>query len=224
MQLSNNLFAYSWQGQDNNCNSYLIANCLESGRHLLIDPGHMKTQGTGEPALEMLLKGMQEDGVDPAGISLILLTHCHPDHTESAAFFQKRLNTRIAIHSAEADIYGQMGGIANLILKEGELNLGRKHPLKLQVIHTPGHSPGHINIFWPDEKTLFSGDLVFYRSTGRTDLPGSSLADMKESIRRISALELDWLLCGHAYGHPGIIQGSEEIRENFQSISQQLMI
>lgn len=223
MQLLNNLYAYTWKGQDNNCNSYLISNCLDQERHLLIDPGYIKTQETDEPALEKLLQGIQGDGVDPYGIELIILTHCHPDHVESAVFFQSRLKTKIAIHHAEAEIYGQMGGTADLILDDGDLKLGRKNPDLFQVLHTPGHSPGHIALYWPAEKTLVAGDLVFYHSTGRTDLPGGNKVELKQSIERVASLDLEWVLCGHPYGHSGIIQGKDAITENFRFIAQDLI-
>ncbi len=223
MQLIKNLFGYVWQGQDNNCNSYLISDCLDQNKHMLIDPGHIKTKGTNEPALEVLLKGIKDDGLDPSAIGLILLTHCHPDHIEAASFFQSRLNTKIAIHKAEADIYQQMGGMADLLLDEGDLILGTQ-PLKLNIFHCPGHSPGHITIYWAKEKVLIAGDLIFYHSTGRTDLPGGSLSEMKQSIRRLFPLDIEWLLSGHPYGHPGIIEGGEHVKENFQFLSQQLMI
>jgi len=223
MQLAENLYAYLWQGQDNNCNTYLISNCLEQGKHLVIDPGHMKTQGNDEPALEMLLKGIQGDGLDPAAIGMIVLTHCHPDHVEAAGFFQSRLKTPIAIHRTEAGLYEQMGGIADLILDEGDLILGYENPVTLNIFHSPGHSPGHITIYWAKAKALIAGDLIFYRSTGRTDLPGGSLPQMKESIKRLSELDIEWLLCGHAYGNSGVIEGKEEVQNNFQFLAQQLM-
>lgn len=223
MQLDKNLFAYTWQGQDNNCNTYLISDCIDEGKHLLFDPGHIKTQGSGEPALEKLLQGIQADGLDPSGIHLIILTHCHPDHVEAASFFQSRLNTKVAIHQAESGIYEQMGGFADLILEEGELKLGRKKPTDFQIFHSPGHSPGHITIYCPTEKALVAGDLIFYHSTGRTDLPGGNPVQMSESIKRVSNLDLEWLLCGHPYGHPGVLKGKDEIRENFQFLAQMMI-
>jgi len=223
MQLEKNLYGYIWQGKDNNCNSYLIADCLDQNKHLLIDPGHIKTKVANESALEVLLKGIQDDGLDPGSIGLILLTHCHPDHIEAASFFQTRLKAKVALHRAEAEIYQQMGGMADLLLDEGDLILGTQ-PLKLDIFHSPGHSPGHITIYWPEKKVLIAGDLIFYQSTGRTDLPGGSLSEMKQSIIRLSSLDIEWLLSGHPYGHPGIIQGAENVKKNFQFLLQQLMI
>lgn len=224
MQLFENLYAYAWQGQDNNCNTYLVSNCLDKNKHLIIDPGHIKTKGSGEPALEKLLQGMQSDGLDPGAISLILLTHCHHDHIEAAGFFQTRINARVAIHRAEADLLEQIGGRADLLLDEGELILGTKKPLTLNILHTPGHSPGHINIHWPKEKVLVTGDLMFYRSAGRTDLPGGDPALMKQSIKHVSKLDIDWLLCGHSYGQPGVLQGKEEVQENFKFLLEQMRV
>ncbi|MFH2130291.1 MAG: MBL fold metallo-hydrolase, partial [bacterium] len=216
--------AYVWQGKDNNCNTYLISNCLDQNRHLIIDPGHIKTKGTGEPALEMLLQGIQNDGLDPGAIGLILLTHCHPDHVEAAGFFQTRLNACVAIHRVEAEVYDRMGGKADLLLNEGQLKLGRQNPLTVDILHCPGHSPGHVALYWPKEKVLIAGDLIFYRSSGRTDLPGGDLSQMKQSIKRVSSLDIEWLLCGHPYGHPGLIEGRDEVRDNFRFLAQQMLI
>ena len=59
----------------------------------------------------------------------------------------------------------------------GNLDLGTQSPVRLEVFHTPGHSPGHITVYWPAEKVLIAGDLIFYRSTGRVDLPGGDAGD-----------------------------------------------
>ncbi|MBU2512890.1 MBL fold metallo-hydrolase [bacterium] len=215
MKLIDNLYHYIWSGQDNNCNSYLFANVLENGGHLLIDPGHIKTPHRGEAALERLLRSIQDDGLDPTLIGLILLTHCHPDHCESAFALRRELGALVAIHESEAAYIKSMGGEVDLYLKEGDLRLGFEESLDLRIFHSPGHSPGHVTIYYPGKKVLIAGDLVFYRSTGRTDLPGGSPEQMKESIEQLSKLDVEYLLCGHPYGHPGVIKGKEEIKANF---------
>ena len=99
----------------------------------------------------------------------------------------------------------------DIMLREGELNVGH---LNFQVIHTPGHSPGSVCLYWPDKKVLFTGDVVFDQGVGRTDLPGGSGENLKESIRTLSRLEVDYLLPGH--GEP--ISGRDLVIANFSDI------
>jgi hydroxyacylglutathione hydrolase len=63
---------------------------------------------------------------------------------------------------------------------------------------------------------LFTGDLVFKEGLGRTDLPGGDGAKLKDSIKRLSDLEVEWLLPGHGE----IISGAEKVRKNFTDIEQ----
>jgi len=86
--------------------------------------------------------------------------------------------------------------------------------LNFEVIHTPGHSPGSVCLYWPDRKTLFTGDVVFNQGVGRTDLPGGDGEKLKESIRKISRLDVDYLLTGHG----DIVAGEEAVKQNFKAI------
>ena len=86
--------------------------------------------------------------------------------------------------------------------------------LDLKVFHTPGHSPGSVCLYWTQQKALFSGDLVFKEGIGRTDLPGGDGAKLKESIKKLVNLEIDWLFPGHG----NMISGKEEVRSNFNEI------
>jgi len=223
MKLLNNLFAYTWNGQDNNCNTYVFANALDNNRHLVIDPGHIKTPSTGEAALERLLSEMQMDGLQTEDVGMVLLTHCHPDHFESARYLQENYQALVAIHEIEGAVYAHYGGTADFLLRDGELKLGKKKPFLLNVLHCPGHSPGHVAFYWAPEKVLIAGDAIFYQSTGRTDLPGGSPDQMKQSILRLSEMDIEVLLCGHPYGHPGIIQGKKDVMENFDFLKQHIL-
>jgi glyoxylase-like metal-dependent hydrolase (beta-lactamase superfamily II) len=223
MRLVADLFAYVWSGRDNNCNSYVLAGVLKDGRHVLIDPGHVTTPALGEAGLQGLRDEMERDGIDPDAVGLVLLTHCHPDHSEAASVIRERSGALVAIHQAEADIYSRFGGVVDLFLGEGTLDLGTQSPVHLTVFHSPGHSPGHTTIYWPRERVLIAGDLIFYRSTGRVDLPGGDAQLMKNSIERLAQLEIDYVLCGHPYGHPGIIQGADEVRTNFDFLRNHLL-
>jgi len=222
MKLTENLYAYIWKGSDNNCNSYLFANILSDKKHILVDPGHIITPYLGEPAFEILVKEIEKDGLRIEDIGLILLTHAHEDHVESAWKFKERSGALIALHKDEVSL-NQMfgGGKIDLQLEEGELKLSKPLIDKVEILKTPGHSSGEISIYWPAKKALAVGDVVFFRSTGRVDLPGGSAEMLKKSIERLSTLDVQYLLCGHAYGHPGVFQDKEAIRQNFEFIKEE---
>jgi hydroxyacylglutathione hydrolase len=218
MRLVDNLYAYVWQGNDNNCNSYLIASALKDKRHILFDPGHITTPFYGEPGLAQLVREMETDGIDAKEIGLIILTHAHPDHCESARLVKEGSGAPVALHKADELFYQALGGKADMYLEEGDLVLGEENQLKLKVFHSPGHSPGHITIYWPEHKVLIAGDVIFYQSTGRVDLPGGNAEALKQSIQSLSELDVEYLLCGHAYGHPGVIQGKDAVKQNFDFV------
>ena len=218
MKLIDNIYHYIWSGQDNNCNSYLLANLLKDGGHVLVDPGHVQTPQSKEPALNQLLSLIQADGLDPRKIGMVLLTHFHPDHCEGAIALQREWDCLVGIHETEAEFFAQYGGVTDLFLQEGNLEFSNETTMDLQIYHSPGHSPGHVTIYDPALKVLIAGDLIFYRSTGRADLPGGSSEQMKQSIKRLAELDIEYLLCGHPYGHPGVLKGKKEIQENFDTI------
>jgi glyoxylase-like metal-dependent hydrolase (beta-lactamase superfamily II) len=111
--------------------------------------------------------------------------------------------------------YGTAMGIAEfepqILLREGALRVG---DMKFQIIHAPGHSPGSICLYWPQEKALFTGDVIFYQGIGRTDLPGGDGQALKESIRRLSKLDVEHLLSGHGE----IVSGAARVKRNFSEV------
>ena len=240
MKLVENLYAYLWPGitmaemqrYGNNCNSYLIANSLKEGKHIIIDPGQVVNE-VKQRCLDRLIVEMNKDGIRVDDIGLIIYTHAHPDHYEAGPAIKGMSNAPIAISKDESEFMNTVGrqmakqleafGIripeiaADLYLEDGELDLGEAKVI-LRILNTPGHSPGHVSIYWPDMKALFGGDLVFNGSTGRVDIPGGSARLIKESIEKVSQLEIEYLLTGHQYGSPGIIQGRENIKRNFDFV------
>ena len=218
MKLLDSLYAYVWRGNDNNCNSYLIADVIKENKHLLIDPGHITTPFYGEPGLATLMKEIERDGIDAKQIGMIILTHAHPDHCEAAGLIKEKSGALVALHRADEPFYLAVGGKMDVPLEEGELTLSEDSMGKLKVFHTPGHSPGHIALYLTEPKVLIAGDVIFYRSTGRVDLPGGNGEALKHSIRQLSSLNVEYLLCGHPYGHPGIIKGKEAVRRNFEFV------
>lgn len=223
MKLVDNLYAYVWRGEDNNCNSYLFANALKGGGHVLIDPGHITTPMYRQPGWERLVQEMVGDGLDAAAVGLVILTHAHTDHSEAAGLIRKEHGALVAASEIESRMYKRMGGAVDVYLEEGELLLGQNGRMKLEILLSPGHSPGHITIYWPEQKVLITGDVVFFRSTGRVDLPGGSAAALKQSIEKLSELDVEYLLCGHPYGHPGVIEGKTAVRQNFDFIKMNIL-
>ena len=211
MKILDNLHAFLWLSpSENNCNAYLI----NTDKKILVDPGHYHL-------FSHVRDGLSGLSLSPQDIDLVIVTHGHPDHMEALKVFANT-SALIAVSSIEMDFiktvaphYGEALGIADFepdfLLQEGNLNVGE---IEFQVIHTPGHSPGSICLFWPEKKVFFTGDVVFNQGIGRTDLPGGDGQELKESIKRISLLDAEYLLSGHG----DILSGRESIKNNFEGI------
>ena len=243
MRLIGNFYAYLWPGltvaemrrYGNNCNSYLVANGLLGGKHVLIDPG-MEVNEAGQNCLGRLVSEMAKDGIKIEDTGLILNTHAHPDHYGASESIRKISGTQVAIGKGEENLLKlavddtfrhmkntdfQMPVInPDFYLVEGELRLGEH--LFARIILTSGHSPGHLGIYWPEAKIFMAGDLIFNKSTGRVDIPGGNAEQLKESIETVAGLDIEYLLTGHQYGSPGIIQGRQQITDNFNFIRTQI--
>ncbi len=233
MQLMKNLYVYLWEGRGNNCHTYLFADVLRGERpHVLIDPGHVMNE-IGERCLERLLNLMSLDRIRPEEIGLILNTHSHPDHCQANKALAERggggIGRALIALSQEEDEFrrrsqGHLLGLKvdfepDFYLKEGELNLGQgEGRITLQVIHTPGHTPGSLCFYWSENKVLFSGDVLFYGGVGRTDLVGGNGGELRQSIEKLSELEVEYILPGHSTEFGGLIRGREKVRENFAFI------
>ncbi len=253
MEVIQDVFAYVWQGQGNNANSYALRYRVDGqAKYVLIDPGHKviatpvmdprsrkAMQLQEEEGLEMLVENLRKDGIDLKDVGLIINTHGHIDHCEASFALAQEAGIPIALHEKDKDVSHR--GMANMLtmagekpddgqlepdlyLQEGELRLGKPDPITLQIIHTPGHSPGSVSVYWPEKKTLIAGDVIFYRSTGRWDLPGGDIRQLKESVTRLASLDCELLLTGHPYGHPGIIKGKKEIQTNFNFALHQVLM
>jgi hydroxyacylglutathione hydrolase len=222
MKLNQSLYAYVWKGNDNNCNTYLFANVFDGNKHILIDPGHIVTPYLHEEAYKRLIKEIESDGLKVTDIGLVILTHAHPDHVESSEKFRSLYGIPVAMHKDDIGTYKMFSGdnIIDIMLEEGILNLATPTKSPIEIIKVPGHSPGHVAVYWLSQKALAAGDVVFYHSMGRVDLPGGDEPAMKASIYKLAGLDLEYLLCGHPYMHPGVIQGKEAIKKNFDMVKE----
>jgi hydroxyacylglutathione hydrolase len=153
-----------------------------SDRALIVDPGD---------EADRLLAAIDQLGVTLDGI---LLTHTHFDHVGAVAPVARATGAEVWVPEIErgvlADInsYVPFSGFGPFEDYEAEHTLAGGEKLELagleiDVLFTPGHSPGHVTFSIPDEQVVFSGDVLFQGSVGRTDLPGGDWPTLLESIR-----------------------------------------
>ncbi len=143
-------------------------------------------------------------------VGRIVLTHCHYDHLGGAAAFQKATGAKVYLHEAEATPI--MAGDSSLAisgmfgqklkqLKVEPLKTGQKLKCgssELEVLHTPGHSPGSIVLHDKESRSAIVGDTVFCDGgVGRWDLPGGDLGQLISSLKRLGELGLKNMYPGH---------------------------
>ena len=155
----------------------------------VIDPGD-------EP--ELIQEALEKEGVE---VRYLLLTHGHYDHTTAVpALHRVYPQADIYIHQADANgagstLFPLAGEVDDLKLyDEGDVIRLGDH--EIQVLHTPGHSPGSVTL--KVEDVLFTGDTLFAGSCGRTDLRGGSYEQIMQSLKRLGELKGDFHVCpGH---------------------------
>jgi hydroxyacylglutathione hydrolase len=154
----------------------------DSDRALIVDPGE---------EADRLLGAIDELGVTLDGI---LLTHTHFDHVGAVAPVAKATGAEVWVPEIEKVVLDDImafvpwPGFGPFESYDAEHTLSGGEKLELagfdiDVLFTPGHSPGHVTFSIPDESAVFSGDVLFEGSVGRTDLPGGDWGTLLESIR-----------------------------------------
>lgn len=192
-------------------NSYLFAD-EATGHAVVFDaPDH---------TVEPLLREARQRGWEVKGL---WLTHGHFDHFADHGLVRDCFpSARVLIHkldeakTAHPELQTRMFGLPfeipplkadGYVTDNEKLKLGSQDAV---VLHTPGHSPGHVAYYFPAEHILVGGDLIIGGSVGRTDLPDSNHANLEASVRRIMALPPETRLLG---GH-GPETTLQEEREN----------
>ncbi|MGV3708079.1 MAG: MBL fold metallo-hydrolase [Gemmatimonas sp.] len=157
----------------------------ESREAVLVDPGD---------EAERLLAAVEAEG---AALTAIWLTHAHFDHIGAVAAILRQRNVPVWLHPADRQLYDNAPAAAARFglmvepqpaptheLAEGDvMRLGR---YQFDVLHTPGHSPGHVGFLGHD--VLLGGDCVFAGSVGRTDLPMCDPVIFQDTLQRLAAL------------------------------------
>ena len=155
-----------------------------SNKALIVDPGEEAPK---------LLAAIEQLGLELEGI---LLTHTHFDHVGAVAPVARATGAEVWVPELEkqvlADVmaYVPWSGIGPYESWDAEHTVAGGERLELagfeiDVLFTPGHSPGHVTYSIADESAAFSGDVLFEQSVGRTDLPGGDWPTLLESIRML---------------------------------------
>jgi hydroxyacylglutathione hydrolase len=163
-------------------NCYLIG-CAETLEGAVIDPGW--------DAATILAEA------EAAGLTIryVLNTHAHWDHVSANADVVARTGAQLALHPKDLPLLRARGGAdvwglpvktspePDVLLTEGQsIQIGH---LTLQVLFTPGHTPGHVSFYEADAGVVFDGDVLFKQGIGRTDLPGGDQQALMHSIREV---------------------------------------
>jgi hydroxyacylglutathione hydrolase len=190
-------------------NSYLVAD--EATRQAVIFDAPNDTT-------HALVRQATERGWDVMGL---WLTHGHIDHIADHAVVTKAFpRARVLLHQLDERKLQNPNSMypvpfvtparsADGYLTDGQVLTIGSSPVR--VIHTPGHSPGHVVFYLPAEGVLIGGDLILMGAVGRTDFPDCSFPDLQASLRKVMVLPGNTqLLPGH--GHPSLL--GEERRNN----------
>jgi glyoxylase-like metal-dependent hydrolase (beta-lactamase superfamily II) len=156
-----------------------------SDHAVIVDPGD---------EAERILGVVESLGLE---VDAILVTHCHFDHIGAVAPVARATGAPVWCPEIEVPILADImsfvpfSGFGPYESYEADHALGGGERLELagmdiDVLFTPGHSPGHVTYSIPDEHALFSGDVLFKGSVGRTDLPGGDWNTLLESIRSLA--------------------------------------
>lgn len=159
-----------------------VLGCESTGQAVVVDPG-------GDA--ERILAAVQRRGLT---VTTIINTHGHFDHVGANLRLKEATGAELLIHAADEPMLSRVTTVAGMygmhaenspapdrLLEDGQVIRFGNHTL--QVIHTPGHTPGGCCLYLEAEQKLISGDTLFADGVGRTDLPGGSHEQLVTSIR-----------------------------------------
>ncbi len=194
-------------------NTYILYN--EFNECIIIDPGCYFDEE--KEALSAFITGQ---GLTPV---MLLNTHCHLDHVFGNKFVAETYGLKLHIHKGEKQVldfapasglmynmpFDNYAGEIEFLEAGSTIKLGAD---ELKILFTPGHSPGSLSFYSQADGFVISGDVLFYRSIGRTDLPGGNFDTLVNSIRtQLFVLPEDTRVYS---GHGPLTKIGDEKREN----------
>jgi hydroxyacylglutathione hydrolase len=165
-------------------NTYLLFDSI-TRECVVVDPGCYEQEERYE--LESFIND------NKLNVTLLLNTHCHVDHVLGNYFVKERYKVKLLIHKNDepvlkaVKVYAPNYGFFQYqeTAPDGYLNEGDSITVgteSLSVLFVPGHAPGHVAFYHSNSKQLIAGDVLFYNSIGRTDLPGGHYDTLIQSI------------------------------------------
>lgn len=165
-------------------NTYILID--KTGDCVIVDPGCYKAAEQKE-----LKDYIEQHQLNPIAL---LNTHCHIDHVLGNAFVANTYKIPLYMHEMELETYkgtdrwAQLFGMVLEEIPEHRIYITEGQTVSfgstsLEVLFTPGHSIASISFYEPQSKQLISGDVLFYQSIGRTDLPGGNFDTLIQSIQ-----------------------------------------
>jgi hydroxyacylglutathione hydrolase len=181
-------------------NTYILSD--ETGECIIVDPGCYDVNEE-----QVLAAFIEKEKLNPVKL---VLTHSHIDHVLGNAFIFSRYGLKPEMHQLDltglqrVPEYGHIYGFKvspspnpEIFYEEGDqIKFGNSF---LDVLFTPGHAPGHITLVSQEQKFIIAGDVLFYGSIGRTDLPGGDHETLIKSIKeKLLPLGDEFqVFCGH---------------------------
>ncbi|MBQ7258712.1 MAG: MBL fold metallo-hydrolase [Paludibacteraceae bacterium] len=174
-------------------NTYIVSD--DEGHVLLVDPACCS-----QYEQQQLYRYIEDMRSKISGFQLqIVATHGHLDHLWGAPWACEQWHMPVLMHEADIEMAKAMQEQYNWFGIRAEakpfpikkLEAGELGMKGLDVIETPGHTPGSVCLYWPEEKKLLSGDTLFCMGYGRTDLPGGDIGLLFRSLNRLFALPSD---------------------------------
>jgi hydroxyacylglutathione hydrolase len=164
-------------------NTYVLYD--ETKECVIIDPGCIEPEEKHE-----LITFIEDNQLT---VKLLLNTHCHVDHVLGNYFVKEKYNVKLLIHESDLPVLKAVRAYApsygffqyaeaepDQFIKEGDvISFGNQ---QLTVLFVPGHAPGHVAFYNEKAKVVIAGDVLFYNSIGRTDLPGGNFDTLISSI------------------------------------------
>ena len=181
-------------------NSFVLSD--ETGESIFIDPGFFYREEKRE-----IKEYIADNNLKPVKIAN---THCHFDHIMGVEFIRNEYNIPFCAHADDSfwvekateqgNMYGfemkPISPINEFLVEKEYVKFGNS---QLEIIHIPGHAPGHVVFYSKEDKILIAGDVLFYGSIGRTDLPGGDYETLISNIKsKLFLLPDDTkVYCGH---------------------------